>query len=223
MPGRIEILGKHTDYGGGRSLVAASEQGFCAVATPRSDYTFQLLDLRNPGAPVTFSITPDLAPRAGHWSNYPMTVARRLSRNFSGPLHGADVCFQSDLPPAAGMSSSSALVVLSYLILCHANRLQERDEYRVNIPSLESLAGYLGTVENGQSFAGLKGDSGVGTFGGSEDHTAILCSAPDHARQFSYCPTRLERTVPIPSGLSLRHRVQRRDCGEDRGGQGTFQ
>ena len=37
------------------------------------------------------------------------------------------------------------------------------------------LAGYLGTVENGRTFGPLAGDTGVGTFGGSEDHTAILC------------------------------------------------
>ena len=35
VPGRIEVLGKHTDYAGGSSLVVAAEQGFCLVAAPR--------------------------------------------------------------------------------------------------------------------------------------------------------------------------------------------
>ena len=37
VPGRIEVLGKHTDYAGGRSLLCAAEQGFCLVAAARSD------------------------------------------------------------------------------------------------------------------------------------------------------------------------------------------
>jgi len=42
--------------------------------------------------------------------------------------------------------------------------------------SREELASYLGTVENGESYRSLDGDTGVGTFGGSQDHTAIMCS-----------------------------------------------
>ncbi|MCY2950504.1 MAG: galactokinase family protein [Planctomycetota bacterium] len=37
VPGRLELLGKHTDYAGGRSIVAAVERGFCVVAAPRAD------------------------------------------------------------------------------------------------------------------------------------------------------------------------------------------
>ena len=37
VPGRIEVLGKHTDYAGGRSLVVAVEQGFCLLAAPRAE------------------------------------------------------------------------------------------------------------------------------------------------------------------------------------------
>ena len=37
VPGRIEVLGKHTDYAGGRSLVCALERGFCVRVAPRSD------------------------------------------------------------------------------------------------------------------------------------------------------------------------------------------
>ena len=37
VPGRIEVLGKHTDYADGRSVVAAVERGFCMVAAPRDD------------------------------------------------------------------------------------------------------------------------------------------------------------------------------------------
>ena len=44
----------------------------------------------------------------------------------------------------------------------------------------------------------LPGDAGVGTFGGSEDHTAILLCAAGELRQYGFCPTRLEAAVPFP-------------------------
>jgi len=197
VPGRIEVLGKHTDYGGGRSLLAAAERGFCAVFVPRTDSTMRMMEAAG-GRRAEFAVERDCQPAAGEWSNYPMTVARRVARNFDPPLRGADVAFASDLPPAAGMSSSSVLVVLTFVILNAVNRLEERPQYQANIDSLEALGGYLGTVENGQSFGTLPGDRGVGTFGGSEDHTAILCCRAGMLSQYSFCPVRFERRIPMP-------------------------
>lgn len=199
VPGRIEVLGKHTDYAGGRSMVAAVERGFCTVASPRGDSQVTLRDALS-GDAVQFELRPDLAPRPGHWSNYAMTVGRRIARNFPGAVRGADAAFVSDLPPAADMSSSSALVVAAFLVLSEVNRLPERPEYRTNITDQLALAGYLGTIENGQGFGTLAGDRGVGTFGGSEDHTAILCARAGHVLQCAYCPVRFEAAIPLPQG-----------------------
>src|SRR6185369_2257727 len=44
VPGRIEVLGKHTDYAGGRSLLCAVERGFCIVARPRADAVVRIAD-----------------------------------------------------------------------------------------------------------------------------------------------------------------------------------
>src|SRR5262249_10870721 len=75
--------------------------------------------------------------------------------------------------------------------------------YKKAFPRAEALAGYLGAVENGYSFDAFAGDTGVGTFGGSEDHTAILCARPDALVQFSFCPVRFERQVPLPKDHDL--------------------
>ena len=173
VPGRIEVLGKHTDYCGGRSLLAASSRGFMFGVSPRTDLIVRVKDAVS-GEMVDSRLHPDVTPQLGHWSNYPETVFRRLARNFVGDLKGADIVFASDLPPAAGMSSSSALMVGFYLVMNAVNRLTERAEFKANIQTAEDLAGYLGTLENGQTFGTLVGDKGVGTFGGSEDHTAIM-------------------------------------------------
>lgn len=202
VPGRVEVLGKHTDYAGGRSLLAAVERGFYVVAAPRSDERIHMLDIARDSA-ANFLIDQQLQPQAGEWSNYPMTVARRLARNFPGPLRGADIAFSSDLPGSAGMSSSSALIVATYLVLAAINDLPQRTEFTTHIRSPEDLAGYLGTIENGMSFGGLAGDRGVGTFGGSEDHTAILQAQAGRIVQYAYCPVRFERAIDVPEELTL--------------------
>lgn len=201
VPGRIEVLGKHTDYAGGRSVLAAADRGFCVAVRPRKDNRVQMMAQGCEAA--SFAMDAELSPPLGDWSNYPMTVARRLARNFPGELRGGDIALASDLPQAAGMSSSSALVVASYLAYNAANGFDDRSEFRRNIHDLTDLASYLGTCENGQSFGELAGDKGVGTFGGSEDHTAILTCKPGMLSVYSYCPVTFERDLPLPSGYTF--------------------
>jgi galactokinase len=202
VPGRIEVLGKHTDYAGGRSLLCAAERGMYFAVAPRADARMRVADGRL-GETAEFAIEPGLKARAGHWSNYPMTMARRLARNFPGPWKGVDVGLVGDLPLAAGMSSSSAVSVGYYVALADANELDRRPEYTANIRTPEDLAGYLGTVENGRTFGTLRGDTGVGLAGGSEDQTAILCCRAGELSQYAFCPVRHERQVPLPAGWTF--------------------
>lgn len=197
VPGRIEVLGKHTDYAGGRSLVTATEQGFSLLVAARPDRRVRLVEATR-NQTVRFALAAQLAPSPGQWSNYPMTVVRRLMRNFPDLARGADIAFTSDLPPAAGMSSSSALMVAVFLALAEVNQLAQHEAFRRNIANPLDLAGYLGTVENGQTFGSLEGDRGVGTFGGSEDHTAILTAQAGHVSQYAYCPVQFQRAIPLP-------------------------
>src|SRR6185369_1946758 len=92
VPGRIEFLGKHTDYAGGRSLICALERGFCVVAAARDDDKGRITDAARLER-VEFSVSPNLIPPVGLWSNYPMTVASRVAQNFPGTLRGADLVF----------------------------------------------------------------------------------------------------------------------------------
>lgn len=196
VPGRIEIFGKHTDYAGGRSLVAAVPRGFAVVAGPRGDDTVTAADVRWSAA--TEIRLSDHDRRYHGWANYVAVVARRLARNFPGAPLGADLCFASDLPRAAGVSSSSALVVGISLALIRRGSLDQRDDWRATIHDRLDLGGYLGAVENGLNYPGLPGTSGVGTFGGSEDHTAILNSEPRMVGAFAYVPTRREGRARMP-------------------------
>src|SRR6266536_3313677 len=125
VPGRIEVLGKHTDYAGGRSLLCAVERGFHVVARPRSDRVVRITDAIL-GAEASLILSEDQeVPEGGSWTAYPASVVRRIARNFPGDLRGADVAFASDLPGSAGLSSSSALVVAIFTALGEVNALEK--------------------------------------------------------------------------------------------------
>ena len=76
-----------------------------------------------------------------------------------------------------------------------------RGDFLRSIPDAAALAEYLGCVENGKSYGSLVGDKGVGTFGGSEDHTAIMNCRQGHLLMASFCPTKLLHQVSVPHHL----------------------
>ena len=198
VPGRIEVLGKHTDYAGGPSLLCAVERGFIVLVAPRGDARVRVRAVDD-DAIAELMLDPELPVRQGEWSSYPATVVRRIARNFPGARTGADIAFASDLPQASGLSSSSALTIAIYLAVAEANQLSEHPVYRQEIQTDEDLAGYLGALENGLSFGSLPGDLGVGTMGGSEDHTAILYCRADTISHYTFCPVHFHAHIPMPA------------------------
>jgi galactokinase len=203
VPGRVELLGKHTDYAGGRSLLCAVERGFVVRAALRADRRVRAIDVAS-GERCETTLDPTLPPPDGQgWPRYIQAVASRLARNFSCASRGVDLAFCSDLPIAAGMSSSSALMIAVFVSLAKSNDLRSAEEFRREISSREELASYLGCIESGESFRSLAGDAGVGTFGGSQDHTAIMCSEPGRVVQYSFAPVRREAVYRLPPTHTL--------------------
>ena len=202
VPGRIEVLGKHTDYAGGHSVTCAAERGFSVSYVPRDDDRVRLVDACD-GRQVDFRIDAGLTPEIGHWSSYPMTVARRLAHNF-GPLdRGVDIAFFGTLPKSAGLSTSSALMTAVFLVLADVNHLRADARFHDVLPDSAALAGYLGSIENGRDFGPFAGDAGVGTSGGSEDHTAIVMSEAGMLGWYRYHPVERLRQMPLREDLSF--------------------
>ena len=195
VPGRLEIFGKHTDYGGGHTLVAPVARGFIAAARPRSD---ALVALHDASRREQFVIEAKGAGDPPGWRRYALTVVRRLAKNFPGAALGADIAFGSDLPPASGMSSSSALMVAIAATLVRLAGIEARPEWQANVVNPWDAAGYFACIENGMPFGSLAGDAGVGTHGGSEDHVAIICGRADHASAWTYVPPVPVAEVRVP-------------------------
>jgi galactokinase len=198
VPGRIEVLGKHTDYGGGRSLLCAVERGFHVVASPRDDALVHIVDAST-NASVSIPLERDAESRPGHWTDYPIAVVRRIARDFPGAHVGMNAAIRSSLPSASGLSSSSAMVIACFLPLAALNQLRDHPAWRA-IADDDALGEYLGAVENGRAFGPFPADRGVGTQGGSEDQTAIIRSVPGTLLQYHFIPVTHEATEPLSGG-----------------------
>ena len=196
VPGRLELFGTHTDYAGGRTLVAALPRGFVFIGAPRSDGRVAVIDAISGDRITLAAVDRDAQPDG--WRRYVATVVQRLARNFPDVPLGADISFASDLPPAAGMSSSSALMVGLAVTLIRLSGIRDCIPWRENISGALDEAGYYACIENGRDFRALAGDAGVGTHGGSEDHAAMICSLSGTLTALSFVPMRCLDTVSLP-------------------------
>ena len=173
VPGRLEVFGKHTDYAGGRTLVAAVPRGFVVVARPRADGELHVVDAKRGEAFVLHpadttctaaGVTMSRWSRAGSPATFP---ARR-----SAPTS----CSRATCRARRGMSSSSALVVEHRRALC-ARRRRSANARGVGGEICEPARcspAISAASRTACRSATLAGDAGVGTHGGSEDHAAIV-------------------------------------------------
>ncbi|HEX3121597.1 MAG TPA: galactokinase family protein, partial [Candidatus Acidoferrum sp.] len=126
-PGRVNLIGEHTDYNDGFAMPAAIEF-YCWVAVgARSDRKLSIYSHEfSASTEVDFS-TNSISPTKS-WSDYPIGVALELEK--AGiPLRGANLLIESEVPMGAGLSSSAAIEVATALALsesagAHPDRLQ---------------------------------------------------------------------------------------------------
>src|SRR5580704_17768559 len=118
-PGRVNLIGEHIDYHGLPVLPIAIRRSVRVAFRPRSDSRIRVVSA---GYGVRdFLWTADLTPvDGGDWENYLRAAACAAGRKW-GVGRGVDAAIVLDLPPAAGLSSSSALIVAFTLSLLRAN------------------------------------------------------------------------------------------------------
>jgi galactokinase len=108
-PGRVNLIGEHTDYNDGFVMPAALDFFTLVAAAPRDDRTVRVYSLFMDETREFDLDRP--APSGRHdWSDYVFGVAAKLEENGSR-LRGADLIVGSDVPLGAGLSSSAALEV----------------------------------------------------------------------------------------------------------------
>lgn len=114
-PGRVEVLGNHTDYNEGLVLSAAIDSGHCFCVSP-SEHRGGRLYAVDLAEKAEFSLDSDEPAKDLTWSNYTKGVVYYL-RDHGMELDGLDCTFQGNIPRGAGLSSSAALEVSSALAL----------------------------------------------------------------------------------------------------------
>jgi len=210
-PGRVNLMGMHVDHRGGITNPVATRERVCAVCSRRDDDVIRARSISGSFGEGQFRISDRLPENPlrslGEWLNWTEGEAAAIGggREFinyfaCGPVYAACSCYpwgqafagvdfllDSDLPPSAGLSSSSALVVLATDVFLRCNREGLSD------PSIHLLLDIYG---NGEWY--------IGTRGGKGDHTAIkLCRRGAIQPVITTPDIQVGEPAPIPDGYDI--------------------
>ena len=108
-PGRVNLIGEHTDYSDGFVLPMAIEARTAVAARPRLDRTITVYSAAFDES-IALDLSGPIVPRPRHWSNYVAGVIAGIHA-LGHPVPGLDLVIESDVPVGAGLSSSAALEV----------------------------------------------------------------------------------------------------------------
>ena len=186
-PGRVNLIGEHIDYYGLPVLPIATRQRIRVRFETRADRRIRAVSA--PYGAREFEWHERLEPvAAGDWENYLRAAAQAVAGRW-GTGCGVDAEIESDLPAAAGLSSSSALIVALTLCLLQANG------HRATFQELMEV------LPEGEHF--------VGTRGGGMDHAASLASRAGNASLIRFAPLSIEHiAIPPDWGFLVAHSLQ---------------
>ena len=144
-PGRVNLIGEHTDYNGGHVFHCAISLGTYALVAPRTDGISRLYSMNLPEQGVVqFPMHGAVKSDAYGWANYPIGVVRVMEDAGHRAAHGFDIVLYGTLPNGAGLSSSASIEVLMAVIL--------NDELNLGIDMVE-LVKFSQKAEN--EFVGM--------------------------------------------------------------------
>ena len=144
-PGRVNLIGEHTDYNGGHVFPCAISLGTYVLVAPRTDGISRLYSMNLPEQGVVqFPMHGAVKSDAYGWANYPIGVVRVMEDAGHRAAHGFDIVLYGTLPNGAGLSSSASIEVLMAVIL--------NDELNLGIDMVE-LVKFSQKAEN--EFVGM--------------------------------------------------------------------
>ena len=117
-PGRVNLIGEHTDYNGGHVFPCALTIGTYGIIRPRADRKLRFYSVNFSGLGIIETSLDELVPEeAADWTNYPKGVMWTFEKRGYHLPTGADILIYGDIPAGSGLSSSASLEVLTGLML----------------------------------------------------------------------------------------------------------
>jgi galactokinase len=207
-PGRVNLIGEHTDYNGGHVLPCALELGTYGAVRLRNDKVIRLYSMNYIEKGVIISSLDEISSteeliyhRKDDWANYPKGVLWAFAQHSFMDIinRGMDILYYGDIPNGAGLSSSASIEVLTAYII--------KEMFRIDI-SLKEISLLCQYAENKY----------VGVNCGIMDQFAIAMGKKDHAiflntdtLEYEYTPLNLgnNRIVIVNSN-------KRRELGDSK-------
>ena len=162
-PGRINLIGEHTDYNGGHVFPCAISLGIYGAASPRTDERFCFYSANFAAMGVVETDMRQLQfAKEDSWANYAKGMLHFMLEDGAKIDHGLNIYINGNIPDGAGLSSSAALEMLIGILL--------QDQFQLSFSKLEIVK--LG-VKTENDFIGV--NSGI------MDQYAVAMSKKDHA------------------------------------------
>lgn len=121
-PGRVNLIGEHTDYNGGHVFPCALSFGTYGIMAKRNDRKVRLysMNFEDLGI-IEFDLDNMVYDKAHDWANYPKGVIKTFENHGYKAEYGFDILFYGNIPNGAGLSSSASLEVLMAVIINDLN------------------------------------------------------------------------------------------------------
>ena len=194
-PGRVNLIGEHTDYNGGHVFPCALTLGTYGLARKREDRKLRFYSLNFQRLGVTETSLDDLVPsdKAG-WTNYPKGVMWAFEKRGYTFDCGVDFLIYGNIPNGSGLSSSASLEVLTGLML--------KDMYGIEELSMQDLALIGQYSEN--NFNGM--NCGImdqfASAMGKKDCAIFLDTS---TLEYEYAPVKLEDARIVITNSKVKH------------------
>ncbi len=207
-PGRVNLIGEHTDYNGGHVFPCALTMGTYGAARKREDRTLRFYSMNFERAGVITTSLDDLVYRedAG-WTNYPKGVFWAFGEKGNPVPSGMDVVIYGDIPAGSGLSSSASLEVLMGVML--------RDMFGFEVSQVEiALIGQFSENNFNGMNCGIMDQFASAM--GKKDHAIFLNTAD---LSYEYASVKLDHARIVIANSNVKHslvgseyNVRRRQC-----------
>lgn len=194
-PGRVNLIGEHTDYNGGHVFPCALTLGTYGLARKREDRTLRFYSVNFEKLGVVETSLDDLVPhKEASWTNYPKGVMWAFEKRGYRLDHGLDILIWGNIPNGSGLSSSASLEVLTGVIL--------KDIFGFDQVSMVDIALIGQDAENNFNGCNCGIMDQFASAMGKKDHAIFLDT---NTLNYEYAPVVLEDAKIVITNSKVKH------------------